>query len=113
MAGDSPKSFTAFRSAAEEVAHAAVQRALRSPDIVPHGRAASGRIVQTGDKAMPYRAVLSYPGGVTAEYSFVTMRAAESFISASTPEPEQPDCSRDYPTALPHVMSSPGNKAGD
>ena len=84
--GDSNiKSFTAFRSAAEE---AAMKRAEQSrADEGGHMSSTAGRVVQRVGTALPFVAVLAHDGGEPTEHAFATMREAEAFIKRNTPVP--------------------------
>ena len=81
--GPKDKSFTAFRSAAEE---AAMKREEQTWDNEGgHMSSTAGRVKHVPGAALPYVAVLLHPGSEATEHSFATMREAEAFIKRNTP----------------------------
>jgi hypothetical protein len=86
------KSFTAFRSAAEEVdtklASDATKREEQSWDNEGgHMSSTSGRVTRASNADLPYVVSLEHHGGETSEHAFATMREAEAFIRRNTPVP--------------------------
>ncbi len=86
------KSFTAFRSAAEEVdtklASDATKREEQSWDNEGgHMSSTSGRVTRASNADLPYVVFLEHHGGETSEHAFATMREAEAFIKRNTPVP--------------------------
>ncbi|HEX5237378.1 MAG TPA: hypothetical protein VFW39_02820 [Sphingomicrobium sp.] len=86
------KSFTAFRSAAEEVgtklANDATKREEQSWDNEGgHMSSTSGRVTRASNADLPYVVFLEHHGGETSEHAFATMREAEAFIKRNTPVP--------------------------
>jgi hypothetical protein len=86
------KSFTAFRSAAEEVdtklASGATKREEQSWDNEGgHMSSTSGRVTRASNADLPYVVSLEHQGGETSEHAFATMREAEAFIRRNTPVP--------------------------
>ena len=73
------RSFTAFRSAAEEV------------DMRAHGdshlSAICGRVVRTLKGDLRYTVILTREAGDTSEHEFSMMQQAEAFIRKNTPLP--------------------------
>ena len=47
-----------------------------------------GRIVQTADPDLPYKAILTHDECAETECSFATMQEAEDFIRRNTPRPK-------------------------
>ena len=81
------KSFTVFRSAAEE---AQMKRQEQSWDNEGgHMSSTCGRVIQRPGADLPYVAILSHHGSECTEHGFGTMREAEAFIKRNTPVPER------------------------
>jgi hypothetical protein len=79
------KSFTVFRSAAEE-SH--VKSGEESWDNEGgHMSSVAGRIGLRPGAELPYVATLTQEGGEATEHAFATMREAEDFIKRNTPVP--------------------------
>jgi hypothetical protein len=79
------KSFTVFRSAAEE---AETKRKEQTwDDEGGHMSSTAGRIMHVPDTELPYLVVLTHQGSEATEHSFATMREAEAFIKRNTPVP--------------------------
>jgi hypothetical protein len=86
------KSFTAFRSAAEEVdtklANDAAKREEQSWDNEGgHMSSTSGRVMRVSRTDLPYVVTLEHHGGEKSEHAFAAMREAEAFIRRNTPVP--------------------------
>jgi hypothetical protein len=79
------KSFTVFRSAAEEVARKSEQENWDNEG--GHMSSTAGRVVRVPGAVMRYVVVLTRPESEATEHSFATMRDAEAFISRNTPVP--------------------------
>jgi hypothetical protein len=81
-----PKSFTVFRSAAEE---ANVRKGEGSWDNEGgHMSCTSGRIVSVrASGQQTFRVIMSREVGESSEHLFNTMREAEAFVSRNTPRP--------------------------
>lgn len=80
------KSFTVFRSAAEEAATRQEQQNWDNEG--GHMSSTSGRVMRrTG--ALPYVVVLTHHGTEATEHAFATMREAEAFIKRNTPVPDR------------------------
>jgi hypothetical protein len=79
------KSFSVFRSAAEEVE---MKREGQKPDDEGgHMSSTSGRVIRRPGADLPYIAVLAHHGSECSEHAFATMREAEAFIKRNTPVP--------------------------
>ena len=52
-----------------------------------HMSSTAGRVVQTLDADLPYKAILTLETGETTEHPFATMQEAEAFIRRNTPRP--------------------------
>jgi hypothetical protein len=86
------KSFTVFRSAAEEadtkLANDATKREEQSWDNEGgHMSSTSGRVTRASSADLPYVVFLKHHGSETSEHAFATMREAEAFIKRNTPVP--------------------------
>jgi len=81
------KSFTAFRSAAEEAESKHEQQSWDNEG--GHMSSTAGRVVQRSGAALPFVAILSHHGGECTEHGFATMRQAEAFIRRNTPPQER------------------------
>ena len=79
------RSFSAFRSAAEEAVTSSQAQAWDNEG--GHMSSTAGRIVGTPDAALPYKAIMSLETGETTEHGFATMHEAEAFIRRNTPRP--------------------------
>lgn len=81
------KSFTVFRSAAEE---ADTKRDEQGWDNEGgHMSSTAGRVIQRTGADLPYVAILTHHASDCTEHSFATMREAEAFIKRNTPVPER------------------------
>ena len=91
--------FTAFRSAADEVA----DKRARDQWINEGGHmsAKSGYMVETRSSKQRYKAVLNHELGPQTEHAFSTIREGEAFIRRNIPTPPAPDTSRDETEAFP------------
>jgi hypothetical protein len=79
------KSFSAFRSAAEE---AEMKREEQTRDNEGrHMSSTAGRVAHVPGAKLPYVVVLSHHGSNATEHAFATMREAETFIKRNTPVP--------------------------
>ena len=84
------KSFTAFRSAAEEVDTRRENDALQGEEQAwenegGHMSSTAGRIMHVSGADLPYVVVLTHHGSEPTEHSLATMREAEAFIKRNTP----------------------------
>jgi hypothetical protein len=80
------KTFTVFRSAAEEAAMKSDEQNQSNEG--GHMSCTSGRIISVpGDK--PFKVVMARESGETSEHLFATMREAEAFIRRNTPRPPE------------------------
>jgi len=84
------KSFTAFRSAAEEAdaKRDAMKREEQTWDNEGgHTSSTAGRVVHISGAELPYVVMLTHQGSEGTEHGFATMREAEAFIKRNTPVP--------------------------
>jgi hypothetical protein len=86
------KSFTAFRSAAEEAdtkrERDAMKREEQSWDNEGgHMSSTAGRVTHVSGADLPYVVVLTHHESDPTKHSFATMREAEAFIKRNTPVP--------------------------
>lgn len=86
------KSFTAFRSAAEEADTKRENDAMRSDERAfgnegGHMSSTTGRVTRVFGAELPYMVTLAHHGDEPTEHAFATMREAESFIERNTPVP--------------------------
>lgn len=79
------KSFTVFRSAAEEAHVKAGEESWDNEG--GHMSSVAGRIGLLPGADFPYVATLTQEGGEATEHAFATMREAEAFIKRNTPVP--------------------------
>jgi hypothetical protein len=79
------KSFTIFRSAAEEAATAVAQNDWDSEG--GHMSSTSGLVISTPGAELPYKVVLRHEGSADTERAFGTMQQCEAFIRCNTPRP--------------------------
>jgi hypothetical protein len=85
------KSFTIFRSAAQEIE--TKREAWQETDPASldneggHMSSLAGRVMRVFSAELPYVAVLSHRGSETTERGFGTMREAEAYIKRNTPVP--------------------------
>jgi hypothetical protein len=77
------KSFTAFRSAAEEAEMKNAEQALENEG--GHMSSTAGRIMHVAGADLPYVVTLSHHASDATEHAFATMREAEAFIKRNTP----------------------------
>jgi len=79
------KSFTVFRSAAEE---AEMKRDEHGGDIEGgHMSSTAGRVTRTQRTKLPYMVTLAHHQSDETRHSFASMREAEAFIKRNTPVP--------------------------
>lgn len=93
-AKEKTKSFTAFRSAAEEVDSARESDALKREEQAwdnegGHMSSTAGRVTRISGAELPYVVPLAHHGSESSEHKFATMREAEAFIQRNTPVPHQ------------------------
>jgi hypothetical protein len=81
------KSFTVFRSAAEEAEMKSAEQDWANEG--GHMSSTSGRVINRPGEGLPFVAVLSHHGSECTEHGFATMREAEAFIKRNTPVPER------------------------
>lgn len=86
------KSFTAFRSAAEEAdtkrdTDAAKRQEQSWDNEGGHMSSTAGRVTRVSRTNLPYVVLLEHHGRETSEHAFATMREAEAFIKRNTPVP--------------------------
>ncbi|HLO19449.1 MAG TPA: hypothetical protein VK192_03035 [Sphingomicrobium sp.] len=79
------KSFTVFRSAAEEAEMKLEEQ--KWDDEGGHMSSTAGRVTHIPEAELPYVVVLTHHEGGSTEHSFATMREAEDFIKRNTPVP--------------------------
>jgi hypothetical protein len=89
--------FTAFHSAAAEVARASAKN--RRATEGSHMHAKSGRIVQVSHDH--FKVVLTHEDGSETEQPCASVRDGEATIRRNTPTPPQRDASRDQPESAP------------
>ena len=92
--GKPPEHFTAFQSAAEELAINAEDRWNNEGG---HITSSSGLVVATPGSKLPYKVILTRLHGSESEHAFGTMREAEAFVRSSTPLPAPRRTLRDRP----------------
>lgn len=81
-----PKSFTVFRSAAEEANARSDEESWDNEG--GHMSCTSGRIVSVrASGQQKFRVIMSREGGESSQHVFNTMREAEAFVSRNTPRP--------------------------
>lgn len=85
------KSFSAFRSAAEEVGkrvtdEAESEKPARGKE-GGHMSSTAGRVTHAHGSELPYLAILNHHDRDPTEHGFATMREAEAFIKRNTPVP--------------------------
>jgi cold shock CspA family protein len=83
--GSMRKSFSVFRSAAEEVETKARQES--SENERRNMSATAGRVVRTPMNELPFKVILERPGAESTEHAFATMRECEAFVRRNTPVP--------------------------
>jgi hypothetical protein len=86
------KSFTAFRSAAEEADTKREMDAMKRKEQAwenegGHMSSIAGRVMQVAGSDLPYVAILTHHDSEATEHAFATMREAEAFIKRNTPIP--------------------------
>ena len=79
------KSFTTFRSAAEEAEMKSAEQDWANEG--GHMSSTSGRVIHRAGEDLPFVAILSHHGSERTEHGFATMREAEAFIKRNTPVP--------------------------
>ena len=99
------KSFTAFRSAAEEADTKRDNDARRlrpAPNEGGHMSSTGGRVAHFPGAELPYVAILAHNGRESTEHAFATMREAEAFIKRNTPLPRAASTTYDRPAPEPN-----------
>lgn len=91
-AEDKGRSFTAFRSAAEEAATKRDHDTMKGEEQAwdnegGHMSSTAGRIKRVSDAKLPYLVTLAHHGSEPSEHGFSTMREAEAYIKRNTPLP--------------------------
>jgi hypothetical protein len=81
------KSFTVFRSAAEEAQMKDDERNWENEG--GHMSCTSGRVVTVRGKDKPFKVIMSRAGDETSVHWFATMREAEAFVRRNTPRPPE------------------------
>ena len=86
------KSFTAFRSAAEEADTKREKDAMTCQEQAwdnegGHMSSTAGRVMHVSGAELPYVVILTHDGSEATEHGFATMREAEAFIKRNTPVP--------------------------
>jgi len=86
------RSFTAFRSAAEEAATKRDHDTMKGEEQVwdnegGHMSSTAGQIKRVSDAKLPYLVTLAHHAGEPSEHAFSTMREAEAYIKRNTPVP--------------------------
>jgi hypothetical protein len=86
------KSFTAFRSAAEEADTKRENDAMKREEQAwdnegGHMSSTAGRVTCVSGVALPYVATLFHHGSESTERGFATMREAEAYVRRNTPVP--------------------------
>lgn len=86
------KSFTAFRSAAEEADTKRENDATKYEELAfdnegGHMSSTTGRITRVSGADLPYMVTLAHHGSEPTKHEFATMREAEAFIERNTPVP--------------------------
>jgi len=79
------KSFSVFRSAAEEAATTSEQHEWDNEG--GHMSSTSGLVVSTPGAELPYKVILKHEGTPDTELAFRTIRECEAFIRRNTPNP--------------------------
>jgi hypothetical protein len=79
------KSFSAFRSAAEESEMKAQSAAAKREG--GHMSSTSGQVRHDPGAELPFVVTLTHSGGEPTEHGFATMRQAEAFVKRNTPVP--------------------------
>jgi cold shock CspA family protein len=93
------RSFSVFRSAAEEAATKAEQDEWDNEG--GHMSSTNGLVVSTPGAELPYKVILSHEGLPDTERTFRTVRECEAFIRRNTPRPPAYSTFRDEgPRAL-------------
>lgn len=95
MAGSKKhKSFSVFRSAAEEAEMKNDERNWENEG--GHMSCTSGRIVSVRSNDKPFKVIMSREDGEISEHLFATMREAEGFIRRNTPRPPERSTTYDH-----------------
>ena len=81
------KSFTVFRSAAEEAKMKDDERNWDNEG--GHMSCTAGRVMTVKGKDKPFKVIMSRVGDETSEHWFATMREAEAFVRRNTPRPPE------------------------
>jgi cold shock CspA family protein len=87
------RTFTVFRSAAEEAATKVQQDSWENEG--GHMSSTKGRVVSTPGSERPYRVILTHEELADTERSFATMRESEAFVRRNTPMPPARSTLRD------------------
>jgi len=93
-AEEKAKSFTAFRSAAEETDTKRENDSMKREEQAwdnegGHMSSTAGRVTRVSGADLPYIVTLAHHGGESSEHRFATMREAEAFIQRNTPVPNR------------------------
>lgn len=106
----SHKSFTAFSSAAEEVAMKSKQQNWDNEG--GHMSSTAGRVMHVAGAELPYVVRLTHYQSENTEHRFATMREAEAFIVRNTPIPSPALSSLyDRPASDFEAAQPPGDSA--
>jgi len=86
------KSFTVFRSAAEEAATKRENEAMKCEEQNwdnegGHMSSTAGRVMRVSSADLPYVVILAHHDSQAIEHAFASMREAEAFIKRNTPVP--------------------------
>ncbi len=93
------RSFSMFRSAAEEAATTAEQHVWDNEG--GHMSSTNGLVISTPGAELPYKVILRHEGLPDTERAFSTVRECEAFIRRNTPHPAAYSTLRDQgPSAL-------------
>jgi len=82
-----PKSFSIFRSAAEEAKMKEEEQNWYNEG--RHMSCTSGRVITVRGSDKSFKVIMSRAGGETSEHWFATMREAEVFVRRNTPRPPE------------------------
>jgi hypothetical protein len=82
-----PKSFSVFRSAAEEAKMKDDEQNWENEG--GHMSCTSGRVITVRGSDKPFKVFMRRGDGDTSEHWFTTMREAEAFVRRNTPRPPE------------------------
>jgi hypothetical protein len=82
-----PKSFTVFRSAAEEARMKDDEQNWDNEG--GYMSCTSGRVITVRGSDKSFKVIMAHAGGETSEHWFATMREAEAFVRRNTPRPPE------------------------